>query len=254
MGPCVRGRIVSSLKAWLYVDGKKKTGKELHFAPVWNMVKNRIGSSGEEQPHPLNIDLSALEGTDKVVPVNALVALTGDPRLQIVTSQTAWEREYRTFLGKFLGPKAIIDVTDEPRRFSYATPKYALNDCVIPRAKFTIPAGEVWNDLKWNLNVKIAELFIWTERGEDPGGFMDLLVKNGEPVPPGEELVERLGKPNVKLHYSSNWRKGWNTGSDGIRETGQGKDTVEEVNVEGMYSPTGKIARYMPDPKLGGTE
>jgi hypothetical protein len=246
-GPCTRGRIVSTCKAWLYVDGKKKTGRELHHAGVWSMVKNRQNAQVGEA-------LSALEGSDTIVPVNALVALTGDPRLQIVTSQTAWERHYRTLFGAFLGPRAIIDVTDEPRRFSYAAPKYALNDAVIPRAKFTIPAGEVWNDLKWNLNVKIAELFIWTEKGEDPGPYLDMFIKDGEPPPLGEEWENRLGRPNVKLHFSSNWRKGKNTGSDGYRITGDGEEKTEEIIVEGQYSPTGRIDRWMPDPKIGGSD
>jgi hypothetical protein len=252
-GPTDGAKIDSICKAWLVVDGNVMKGRDLHFAQVWDAVKQRKDAFGND----LNIDLGDLEDGNAIVPVSALIALTADPRLQLTTNQTGWERDYRTLLGGFTGPEAIIDVTDEKRRFTYDTPKYELEEVTLPRGNFSIPAGTLWDpdgkDTKWNLDCKLAELQIWTGKAQDitKSSIIELFNKNGNPVPP-YEAEQVLGKPNIKMHFASNWKTGNNTGSDGYRTVGDGQVKKKQKLPAGQMTPTGTIDRY--DPDLGSDQ
>jgi hypothetical protein len=226
-GPANDGNIDSQCAAWLWVDGK----------PIGQAGMHHAGALGN-----VRYGFETLAG-GRIVPVNALVALSGDPRLMMTTSQTAWEREYRTELGKFTGPAAKIAVTDEMRRFSYPLPKYELNSASLASGAFAIPAGTAWDpggsSSSRNIACTMAEMYIWNGKWCPPEKIYDLLVKNGKPRNP-RHAEEALGAASLKLHWATKW----------INAGRSAKEIAEESEAEkaSKFSPYGEIKRSYPGP------
>ena len=200
-----------------------------------------------------------LEGLDKqaILPPSAFLAPFKEIRTQMTTSLTLWERFYRTELGGFTGPACKIEDTGEKRRYDHDRPEYEFTPEALPTAGFPvcIPAGEKMVD--YNQNIILAELQIWADQSLDVSDESNrrLFIKEndkGELVPASmRKAAEKLGKPHVKLHGTSNWKKGYNTGTLGVRIIGEGTpDERKEKIEEGQFTPTGQIDRYKPDPKL----
>jgi hypothetical protein len=104
--------------------------------------------------------------------------------------------------------------------------------------------------LKHNTGIEMAELQIWTNKTLDTGLesnrrlFVD---NNGSPV--NMSVAEKaLGKPDIKLHGSSNWKNGYNDGSIGIDVDARGEPVKKP---EGQFVPVSVINHFKPDPEIG---
>jgi len=120
-----------------------------------------------------------------------------------------------------------------------------------------IPCGA--DDIANNTGVEMAELQIWAGQTLDTGDvtmrrlFLDYpkdshgnpdTTKPLQPVSPHvAEAV--LGKPDILLHGSGNWKRGRNTG-----KTATDPDTGQP-NPDGQFRPVSLILSFKPDPKLG---
>ena len=260
---CESGTMTSSCKAWLMIDGKPYDGKNLHMEEAWRGLERRKGyvlkgthSSSQlyaaediwhVDPSEKENGKDILEKLEKnsIFPPNAFLAPCNDPRLDFITSRTEWERFYRTILGAYTGPPCkIVEGNESTRRFSYPLPKYQFQVEGIPPGPLGIPAGPGWAER--NANIMMADLQIWVGKSHDvssdPSMFID---KDGKPAGL-KKLRDALGKPDVCLHRSSNWIRGYNTGSLGV--SGEGDQRTK--NEGGQFEVTGKIDRYLPDPKL----
>jgi hypothetical protein len=104
----------------------------------------------------------------------------------------------------------------------------------------------------------MAELQIWIGQSIDTGdrAMRRLFIgyprdvdgnpdtsKPLQPVPPSI-AAKTLGKPDILLHGTGNWKRGRNTGTSGIDENGKLKE-------EGQFERTGTVEKFKPDPKLG---
>lgn len=114
----------------------------------------------------------------------------------------------------------------------------------------------------YNPGVEMAELQIWVGQSLDTGSvqnrrlFLDYpLDKHGkpdtskplQPVDPGV-AQKRLGRPDILLHGTNNWKTGFNTGKSGVRIDGHGKQTIIKA---GQFQVHHKVEKFTPDPKLG---
>jgi hypothetical protein len=139
-----------------------------------------------------------------------------------------------------------------------AHPVYDCQSFSIPIARHPIgiPASAAQEEN--NTGVEMAELQIWCNQSIDTG---DLRMRrlfinypkdaNGNPdlsqpmipVPPAE-AAKILGRPDILLHGTNNWKAGRNTGTSGL--TADGK-----IIPAGQFQPIAKIEKFLPDPKLG---
>jgi hypothetical protein len=159
------------------------------------------------------------------------------------------------------------DPAYDPSKFD--PPTYDCSGYVLPLAgkPISIPAGSAKVGLPksqekpfsdYNTGIEMAELQIWCNQtldtskaelrrlflrkkkdrdGNDTGPFL--------PTPPSV-AAKTLGKPDVLLHGSGNWKKGKNTGKTGI------DSTTGKLKSGGQFHPTKKIEIFKPEPKLGG--
>lgn len=91
----------------------------------------------------------------------------------------------------------------------------------------------------------MAELQIWAGQTLDTSdvSMRRLFIDDkGKPVPPSK-AEKVLGKPDVKLHGSGNWKAGRNTGTSGIDKDGNTKS-------DGQFQHIAGIERFLPDPQL----
>ena len=134
--------------------------------------------------------------------------------------------------------------------------KYSLVPTV-PAGVIGIPASSPFvNNI---YRVEMAEFMMWigqtldTSKEDNRRAFVD---DTGKPVSPDKKAsrtdpqsgsIELLGKPDVMLHKSGNWKSGNNTGTIGIDSNGK-KDP------DYQFVPTAKIKTYHPDPSLHGPQ
>lgn len=117
----------------------------------------------------------------------------------------------------------------------------------------------------FNTGFEVAELQIWVGKSIDTSKednrrlFVDYpkqVDKDGNvsrdtskglrPVSPAT-AEKMLGKPDILIHGTHNWKHGRNTGTSGFIFQGGKKF----VNPEGQFMPVAKIEKFKPDPILG---
>jgi len=99
----------------------------------------------------------------------------------------------------------------------------------------------------------MAELHIWTGKwlDLDKSDRMPLLLKDGRKPGSIGKMDKHLGKPNVRLHWSTHWIKGKNTGRPASARPGPGAgtDPVKKEDEKGKFVPFTSIDRAG-DPSL----
>jgi hypothetical protein len=254
--PADGGKLESKCRAWLAIDDVSLKKDKLHHKDAWQEMLDRLAK--------LKNGDAVLSGLDDhaIVPVNALLIPGAEIRGDMATNNTKWERNYRTILGSFNGPAARIDPTSEPRQQDYERPSYEFKPDPLPVSgkPFAIPAGKSWGEKPdRNYDIKMAELFIWTgqsldlDKDDNRHMFIDVAdEKTGLLGPVGpKKAIDKLGKPNLMLHWATNWLAGNNTGTTGVKETGDGSGTDKKTEKvpEGQFVKTGDaIDRFFPDP------
>jgi hypothetical protein len=140
-------------------------------------------------------------------------------------------------------------------------PKYSCPGFVIPvkEKRIGIPTGNILT--KHNTGVEMAELQIWANKTLDTNDvemrrlFIDYpkdakgkpdKTKPLQPVSPSV-AAKILGKPDILLHGTSNWKKGKNTGTSGYKIV----SGEQVINPKGQFIPVAKIEKFLPDPKIG---
>jgi len=244
------GKIDSKCRAWVAIDGKNLTGKRLNHSWAWRHCERTTSKSGKTGKAVLaTLDKNA------ILPPNAFWAPLREIRECMVTSLTRWERFYRTHLGGVTGPAAIISPSNEPRRLDYNRPNYEFTPGPLPVAG--MPIGiPVSNTIK-NMGevVFMAELQIWANKSLDTSKMDNVrlfLTEKGEPEVSYKKVERVLGKPEIRLHGTENWKSGKNTGSTGARTVGSGGMRKKEMIAAGQFEPDGTIKRHLPDPVLKG--
>jgi hypothetical protein len=250
-GPADGGEIKSACRAWIAIDGKTLKGKALNHSGAWNTL---LGKNGGQKL------IDALH-PHAILPPNAFLAPMAEVRSQMMTSGTQWERDYRTLLGGATGPAAIIGVTHEKRQQDYDRPVYDYTPTALPTfgMPISIPAGVGFGSPKdgsatdWNEETEMAELQIWANKTIDldvPKNILLFITKDGEPEVNFKAVEKVLGKPEIRLHGSGNWKNGNNTGTLGYKITGSGRTRKKKKIPEGQFKFKGKIDRKLPDPEI----
>jgi hypothetical protein len=144
----------------------------------------------------------------------------------------------------------------------YDPPSYQAGPFVLPTKGFPIGIPVQRRHLKHNTGIEMAELQIWANKTLDTGDvemrrlFIDHPKdENGkpdktkplEPVEPGV-AAKALGKPDILLHGTNNWKTGRNTGKLGVTTDANGNTVIIKA---GQFVPVAKIEKFLPDPKLG---
>jgi len=252
-GPANAGEVISECRAWLVVDGRGKTGAALNHEEAYAIGGQYL-----------------IGGDHAIAPPNAFLVAGSEIRNYLTTNLTGWERDYRTLLGGFRGPAAIIDPTNEKRRFDYERASYEFNPGGLAGGPLALPAGRAWLDEDLNSEgMVMAELQIWNGKYLDLDNMANVrlfLTGDGRPEepriaeealgPPDKKGIRQplIGKSTVQLHWSVNWRHGRNHGQGGERQTGPGSGTdAKTVPIpSGNFQPVGKIDRVLPNPAVGG--
>jgi hypothetical protein len=110
--------------------------------------------------------------------------------------------------------------------------------------------GSTVSLVDYNTGIEMAELQIWCNKTLDTGNirmrrlFVD---KDGKPVAP-KKAEDVLGKPDILLHGSSNWKQGHNTGTSGYSVDADGH---KKVNPKGQFDTISDILSFKPEPKIG---
>lgn len=239
-GPASGGKITSTCRGWVAVDDETYDKGALNHRDAYNQCKSLSG-----------FDSHAM------APPNAFLIPGAEIRGDMTTNMTLWERDYRTMLGAFNGPAVKMPDTDEMRRLDYVRPSYTFSSgSIAGSGPFAIPGGpqRLWGRHDRNYNVIMAELQIWSGKHidlEDETRRRLFITDSGNPAPISR-ADKHLGQPNVRLHWSTHWIHGINTGSSGDRKTGAGAGTdpkkVEEKDPRKKLVPSGDIERYTPDP------
>lgn len=101
-----------------------------------------------------------------------------------------------------------------------------------------------------NYHVELAEFQMWTNQALDPAGESSrraFITDDGKPETDDTVPEDLLGTPAIRLHGSSNWKNGKNTGTPPAQ-------TVDELGASQNFSPSGKIRAYKPNPSLHGPQ
>lgn len=138
------------------------------------------------------------------------------------------------------------------------TPKYNCAGFSIPTQGHPIGIPVSTHHLKHNTGLEMAELQIWANRTLDTDNvamrrlFIDWPKdRNGnpdtskplQPVLPSK-AEEVLGKPDILLNGTENWKEGRNTGAVGIDSRGKSIPS-------GQFTPVANIEKFLPDPEIG---
>jgi len=161
---------------------------------------------------------------------------------------------------------------------TFSTPNYECSGYKIPLRghPFAVPcsssrvgvgkAGEVLHSMAdYNSGVEMAELQVWvgktldTSKEENRRLFLDYPTKTDEngnkvpdkskplqPVPPNV-AAKALGKQDILLHGSNNWKRGYNSGTSGVETDADGNTRIKP---EGQFQRVAMIEKFKPDPKL----
>lgn len=113
-------------------------------------------------------------------------------------------------------------------------PTYNLSSISVPEGVLGLPGTE---DIKDNIyHVEMAEFQMWTNTVLDTGEDSNrraFISSDGKPVTPSKAAI-LLGKQQILLHGSGNWKNGKSTGTATI-----------------SFKRTGMVKPYKPDPILG---
>jgi hypothetical protein len=140
-------------------------------------------------------------------------------------------------------------------------PRFSYQSAGVPSAEapFAIPSS--MDDEDSILRVEMAEFHMWTGVTLDTSVDANIALfvtsegrpnthyaQTGPKDPKGQGMDDVLGTPVLRLHGSSDWSKGKNTGSLGL-DTSQ---KPPKVLPDGQFTPTAKINPYKPNPSLSG--
>jgi hypothetical protein len=265
-GPADNGKIESRCRAWLAVDDKPIHGRELNYQAAWDGLKDTKSEDGKNTGEALLAKLHP----NAILPPNAFLAPFAEIRDEMKTNNTGWERDYRTLIVGFSGPASRIGETDELRRYDHARPRYEFDPGALPTRghPVAIPAGTMFGSETQDIidynneGIQMAELQIWGNQSLDfdatENRRLFLAPKASEANDDNPALypvamrkaAEKLGIPHIRLHNSSNWKKGYNTGTLGVRIVNPGPDQTKQKLDAGQFTPVGGIDRIRPDPKI----
>jgi hypothetical protein len=164
---------------------------------------------------------------------------------------SGWTGAIWPLYGNGVAPGPWLAVLDPPRPTvpdpaTFDLPGYSCSRFNIPVKGYPIGIPASQHHLAHNTGVEMAELQIWANNTLDTSNtsmrrlFID---ENGSPVSPAV-AANVLGRPDVLLHGSENWKAGRNTGAVGL-------DDSDNINPSGQFEPIAKIETFLPDPKLG---
>lgn len=141
----------------------------------------------------------------------------------------------------------------DPKTFD--VPTYQCNGFNIPSAECPIGIPVSARHLEHNTGIEMAELQIWANVTLDTNqiNLRRLFIReeidpetNQKRYLPTEpsKAAKVLGRPDVLLHGSSNWKRGKNTGTSGM-------DGENNPIKAGQFNPIAKILAFKPEPELG---
>lgn len=269
--------IAGACKAWLAVDGTNYKGVAIQhrFAMHDGFQLPLLPGMGTDAVGfgPVSSatrDMMGLGNDNSILPANAwIIGLRGAPKdglLQFSSSAGLWEAESTGFIQKgdynFFawtgsiwtlegeGGKDVWAGSLEPPRPSTPDPKKAFSVPTYVCDGFSLPVNG-WplgvpvadRHLKHNTGIEMAELQIWANKSIDTASAISWFIDKGKPAPL-KVAREKLGRPDVLLHGSTNWKTGRNTGNKGMTDDGH-------IIPEGQFNPVAGIERFLPNPHLG---
>ena len=136
-----------------------------------------------------------------------------------------------------------------------ASPTYQCDGFSIPASDHPVGIPVSNYHVEHNTGIEMAELQIWADRTLDTSRTdlrrlfvrekIDPVTNRKTYIPePPETAAKVLGRPDVLLHGSSNWKRGKNTGKSGMDDDGEPLEA-------GQLVPVAKIERFKPEPELG---
>jgi hypothetical protein len=240
----------TSCQAWLALNDKNVDNYDLNHG-LQNPYANFSGFWDRN-------DLSL--GPNDIVPQN--VYIQGTPRAGLPHVFEAFggsilgphyddgldPLHYISFLGLGGGPGLVDPTTAPDPKTTLAVPNYNAGPFSIPTSGYPIGVPTSDRHVDHNCGCEMAELQIWV------GKTLDVSVESnrrlfiddkGNPV--NTSVAEKaLGRPDVRLHRSSNWKSGLNSGS-----TGFDPGPPPAKTPSGQFGPVGGIESYKPDPQVG---
>lgn len=136
-----------------------------------------------------------------------------------------------------------------PDPATFDLPQYECSGFMLPITNHPIGIPASQRHLKHNTGVVMAELQIWANKTIDTtleSNRRLFVDKNGEPTK--MEIAEKyLGRPDVRLHGTTDWQKGRNSGRIG-------EDDKGNVIKSGQFTPIADINKFLPDPSLYGEQ
>jgi hypothetical protein len=272
--------VSTNCKAWLALDDQNYSGGPLqHRFPMHDGFTLPILPGMGTDIVGFGPVTSATRSTLKLQPNEILprncwiLPMRGNPKdqlLRFTSTAGIWEQESTQFIQKgdfnfFVWTGLIWPLfhsgnwqgsLDPPRpstpdpATTFAPPTYNCSGFKIPVAQHPIGIPVTSHHLDHNTGIEMAELQIWAGKTLDTNdvGNRRLFIARNEtgakvPVLP-KVAAQRLGRPHVLLHGSSNWKQGRNTGSTG-------RTTEGEIIPSGQFAHIGGIEKFKPDPKLG---
>jgi hypothetical protein len=276
-GSAVEVLVTTACKAWLAVDDKNYTGAGLQprvraadkllapqlmgtatrqiidFGPTTSFSRHQL-KLGPNEIVPQNVWMRNFNGLPKdgVMRWTANLPLAEkDYPYGIKTGDfytAPWAAaEWTLFHGQIPGPVWPVDFAPlrPPERENLNAPAYKCSSFVIPTNGHPIGIPASARHLAHNTGIEMAELQIWANKTLDTGNVNNrrlFIDAEGKPVSMGT-AAKALGEPDIKLHGSSSWKQGSNSGSIGVDSNG---DRIES----GQFSRVGQIDQYKPDPQL----
>jgi len=270
----------TACKAWLAVDDRNYTGTELQhrlrlhdgfMLPLLPGVGHDIFPFGPVTSYS-RPDFSPPLKPNDILPQGVWVrGFSGTPRIglprfasnaPVMETSNAfanagdfdplyWTGAIWPLYGNGVAPGPWLPVLDPPRPSvpdpkQFDLPQYECASFNLPVSGHPIGVPTSTRHLKHNTGIEMGELQIWANRTLNAGDvkmrrlFVD---EDGKPVPP--RIAEKiLGKPDVLLHGTNNWKKGFNTGRSGV-------DDEDKTIAAGQFRRVAKIERFVPDPELG---
>jgi hypothetical protein len=153
--------------------------------------------------------------------------------------------------GNGVAPGPWLPILDPPHPTvadpaGFDLPSYQCDSFNIPVFGYPIGIPVATRHLTHNTGVEMGELQIWANKTLDTSNInaRRLFIDDvGKPVPPGV-AARTLGRPDVLLHGTSDWKEGVNSGQAGL-------DADNNIIRTGQFKPIAKIERFLPDPELG---
>lgn len=170
-------------------------------------------------------------------------------------NRLAWTGNIWPLYGEGKSPGPWLAELDPPRPTApdpkdFDVPTYSCPSFAIPTKghMFGVPSSS--RHLQHNTGIEMSELQIWVNKSIDTnitGNRRLFIDMDGKPV--DMSVAEKvLGEPDIKLHGTGNWQKGYNTGSAGV-EINDKDEPVKKPN--GQFVPVSTIDPFKPDPELG---